>query len=82
MLAEGDIGKGIIIHQLQHGIMIQAGPEPDIGDVNKPDTLQYYYHVGKILKSLRIPEKWLGVYDGIGGTENTKEWLGYFDESK
>jgi hypothetical protein len=68
----------IIIHDLPHGLMIQAGAEPKMGDVNRNENLQLYQEVGRALAALRIPDEVLRSYDGIGGTENTKNWLDRF----
>ncbi|MGH7496385.1 MAG: type VI immunity family protein [bacterium] len=72
------LSKELSFHELQHGIMVQAGPEPQLGDVNRKERLAKYHEVGKVLRSLRIPDEVLRNYNGIGGTENTKEWLNRF----
>jgi hypothetical protein len=66
---------GIIVHDLQHGIMIQAGPEPAFGDVNRNEQLELYHAVGRILRPLMIPERDLDLRDRIGGVEFGKQWV-------
>jgi hypothetical protein len=73
------LGDDIIVHELPHGLMIQAGPEPGFGDVNRREELPLYRKVGQVLKPLRIPLDVLGSYDEIGGGQNTRNWLARFD---
>lgn len=86
-LTAGEWGAGIVIHPLPQGICIQAGPEPDIGDVNTNEEviMPYYHHVGKILKPVTILQNEYG-YDVndlrisvVGSREDTAEWLTRFD---
>jgi hypothetical protein len=77
---EKALGNDIPVHPLPHGVMLQAGPEPSFGDVNRKEALPHYHQVGRVLKPLRIPSDVLGNWDGIGGTENTREWLARFDD--
>ena len=74
------LGSDIVVHQLPHGLMIQAGPRPGFGDVNRREQLPHYHKVGALLKGLRISEAVLGPYDEIGGSENTRRWLARFDK--
>jgi hypothetical protein len=74
------LGKDIVVHELPHGLMIQAGPRPGFGDVNAREELPHYRKVGQVLKPLRIPLDVLGPYDEIGGGENTRNWLARFDK--
>jgi hypothetical protein len=73
------LGEGVTMHELPHGVVIQAGAEPDFGDVNRQQTLPLYRQVGALLKDVRFPSTILREYNGIGGTENTEEWLARFD---
>jgi TseV toxin immunity protein TsiV len=74
------LGKDIVVHELPHGLMIQAGPSPGFGDVNRREELPYYRKVGQVLRPLRIPLDVLGPYDEIAGSENTRNWLARFDK--
>lgn len=73
------LGSDVTVIELPHGLMIQTGPAPSSGDVNRQDLLPLQHHVGRVLRNLRFPESSLRGYDGIGGTENTLEWLRRFD---
>jgi len=70
--------KEIVMHELQHGVCIQAGPKPELGDVNSGEELPLYHEVGKALQPLRIPDEILREYNYIGGTANTRAWLDRF----
>jgi hypothetical protein len=74
------LGKDIVVHELPHGLMIQAGPGPRFGDVNRREELPFYRKVGQVVKPLRIPLDVLGRYDEIGGNQNTRNWLARFDK--
>ncbi|WP_437570567.1 type VI immunity family protein [Sorangium sp. So ce542] len=73
------LGSEVAVVELAHGLLIQAGPAPSAGDVNRQDNVPLQHHVGRVLRDLRFPESSLRGYDGIGGTENTLEWLQRFD---
>ena len=52
-----NLGKEITIHTPGNDIMlIQAGPTPEIGDVNRLDTLPNYHKVGEFLEPVRMPD--------------------------
>lgn len=67
--------EGVAVHDLQHGIMIQAGAQPSFGDVNRSERLELYHAVGRILQAVRIPETDLDVGDRIGGVEQSEKWV-------
>ncbi len=69
------VGDGVTVHDLVHGVMVQAGPTPDFGDVNRRVELPYHHEVGRALAELRIPTNELGQDDTIAGTVNTRDWL-------
>jgi hypothetical protein len=66
---------GVAVHELQHGIMIQAGAEPSFGDVNRGERLTLYHELGRVLRPLMIKESDLDVGDRIGGAERSRKWL-------
>ena len=72
--------EGIIIHDLPHGVIVQAGPEPGFGDVNHNDMLPYYHAAGRLLKELRASSDEYQRWDGVGGGSNTDAWLSRFDQ--
>ncbi|OLP45041.1 type VI immunity family protein [Rhizobium oryziradicis] len=49
---QGAVGEECPIHDYDGGIIIQAGPYPEIGDSNKGITPQHYITVGKLLEPL------------------------------
>jgi len=67
--------EGVTVHDLQHGIMIQAGSQPEFGDVNRNERLELYHQIGKVLRPLMIPEADLDVGDRIGGVELSEKWV-------
>jgi hypothetical protein len=70
------LGEAITVHDLPHGVMVQAGPEPRFGDVNRQEDLSHYHQVGRALRELAIPERDLGRDNSIGDDEeNTRDWL-------
>lgn len=72
------LGSGNPIHDLPHGLMIQAGPEPGFGDVEQGETLPHYHQVGRAVRPLRLAPEVL--QNDIGGKENTCRWLARFDD--
>ncbi len=76
------LGPDNPIHELDHGVMVQAGPAPGLGEVNRGDLLPHYHRVGQALAGLRIPSDAMGRSDDIGGDEeHTQAWLARFDEA-
>jgi hypothetical protein len=71
---------GVVVHELQHGVMIQAGPRPAFGDVNRRERLDLYYEIGRVLKPLMIPRRELDIGDVIGGAEQSEKWVYRFFE--
>lgn len=67
----------IVVHPLGDGVCIQAGPLPQIGDVNRGDTLPLYHEVGRYLKDLRSTDPPWGL-DGL--PDDTEEWYARFDD--
>jgi Protein of unknown function (DUF3396) len=68
----------IRVQQLDHGIVIIAGKQPGLGDVNRREALDAYHTVGRFLapfRSHRHPP-FLG---GPEDEERTAEWLSHFD---
>ncbi|MDP8033031.1 DUF3396 domain-containing protein [Pasteurella atlantica] len=61
---DGSIIKDVILHKLPHGICVQAGAEPIIGDISNLDykALSPYRHIGSALKPVTILQNEYG-YD-------------------
>jgi len=71
------VSPDIVVHPLGEGVCIQAGPLPQIGDVNRGDDLPIYHQVGRYLKDLRSTDPpWQ--LDGL--LDDTEEWYARFDD--
>lgn len=70
----------VVVRELPHGALVQAGPAPELGDTNRRSTAPAYRSVGKVLAPLRDDEHppYLTV-DGADDEEATLEWLARFD---
>jgi hypothetical protein len=73
------LGTEIILHAYEGGLVIQAGPHPQFGDVNRAEPMPHYERVAAVLKPIRITElsplaHWYGM-----DRERTAEWLRRFD---
>jgi hypothetical protein len=75
------VGKEVTLHPLPHGLLIQAGPQPELGDVNRREALLLYRRVGRLVAPLRseIHPPFLKV-DGVVSEGDTDEWLARFDD--
>jgi len=71
----------VIIHEAYRGgALIQAGPYPEIGDVNRREILPLYHRVGKVLAPIRSKEHPPSFGpEGFGDEEATEKWLSRFD---
>jgi len=73
---------GVEVLDLPSGLMIQAGPAPEIGDTNAQQDCPYYHQVGRVLAPIR-DKKFPGLFGPPGSTmsdaETTREWLSRFD---
>lgn len=76
-------GDAISMRQLETGVLIQAGPSPAIGDVNRRETLPLYHEVGRVLASARAKEHPGFLYppdELIADDAKTNKWLAEFDD--
>lgn len=65
---------------VQDGLMIQAGPQPEIGDVNRHAALPFYHKVGHALRTLRAKDHFPFVpSESSDANTATQEWLARFD---
>ncbi len=70
---------GVIVHPLKHGLAIQAGPAPLLGDVNEQESLAPYYRAGEILAPVKTIEE---IQSKIGGGRaEATEWAHRFFQS-
>ena len=63
---------------LTNGVVIQAGPRPETGDVNRRQTLPLYHNVGKAVAKLRVNEH-LPFIPDPKDEQATEKWLARFD---
>jgi hypothetical protein len=71
----------VVIHDLKSGVLIQAGPAPAIGDVNRRQALPAYRQVGRVLAPIRAEEQ-ASIFGpaGVGDEDVTGKWLRRFDK--
>lgn len=72
----------IIRHPWPSGVVLQAGPVPQLGDTNRGLVLDAYRHVGQATAPLRFSEYKLGVLTvehPIDSFEESQKWLARFD---
>lgn len=70
------LGDDITVHPLDGGVCIQAGPRPQLGDVNRGDDLPLYRRVGAYLKDVRTTDPPRSL-DGLD--DDTEDWFARFD---
>ncbi|MGH9350079.1 MAG: type VI immunity family protein [Vicinamibacterales bacterium] len=72
--------KDVVVHEQKHGVAIQAGPAPELGDVNRRKTLPVYHQVGRVLAPIRAKDH-PPIFgpEGIQDKEVTEKWLSRFD---
>jgi hypothetical protein len=72
----------ITVHPLPSGVLIQAGPHPRLGDVNRTEDLGPYRAVGRVLAPLRSPAHPRYLFtDALENEDDgwTQQWLARFD---
>ncbi len=73
-----DLGSDVKIYSLPHGIAVQAGEVPRLGDVNVLEDMSAYRRVDRALKAIRARD----MYPPTEMTEeDAAEWLARFDEA-
>jgi hypothetical protein len=73
-------GDGVFVHPLKHGVAIQAGPTPLLGDVNEQESIEPYYRVGEMLAPVKTIEE---IHSRIGGGRaQATEWAHRFFHRK
>ena len=72
-------GSGVRVNRLAHGLLLQAGAEPALGDSNAGDMPAAYCYTGHLLRHVRLP-----VLKGEGRgfpDELAQRWLTAFDDA-
>jgi hypothetical protein len=73
------LGEGIEMRPFRTGMVIQAGPRPLLGDVNRNEPMPAYQAVARALKPIRIASV-LSISDDFGFDEDRSDkWLARFD---
>jgi len=71
------------IMEYDGGVLIQAGPMPQLGDANRRQVPRFYRELSQLVRPLRMefPEGHSFIHPGGGrsGAEATNEWLARFD---
>lgn len=81
----GDLDEGFKFYEYDGGVLIQAGPVPQLGDVNQRHMPRYYQQLARKLKPIRMifpkghsliksPNR-----QEKSNTEASNEWLARFD---
>jgi hypothetical protein len=65
------------------GVAIRAGEKPELGDVNRDQTLPNYGAVGEALAEVRVPDEWVENLALVGmNAEQVVEWFNRFFEHR
>lgn len=76
------LGPDCPVHRYDGGIVIQAGPQPEIGDVNYGVVPAHYRTVARLLKPLRFESYPFGLLtppDPLDPVQETLRWIRRFD---
>jgi Protein of unknown function (DUF3396) len=78
------VGKSCLTHAYSGGIIIQAGPRPEIGDINRGLIPEHYKTVAKLLAPLRFEDfnprlPYLSVPKPLDSLDETLKWIRRFD---
>lgn len=83
---EKELGDDCRIHAWSSGLMIQAGAEPQVGDINRGDIPQAYRKVARVTKPVRFdafePDSTITVINPpppLNSYEATRKWFNRFD---
>jgi Protein of unknown function (DUF3396) len=76
------LGSNCPVHTYNGGVVLQAGPEPEIGDVNRGVALADYRAVARAVKPIRFEQYSLGLLyppEPMDRIEETLKWIRRFD---
>ncbi len=75
------LADAIIVHEVRNGWLFQAGPEPTLAEVGRPDELGPYREVARALKPIRDrPDESSAGMEGKFSLHEEKLWLARFDK--
>ena len=70
------------MHKYDGGVLVQAGPYPQIGDNNRGLVLDDYRRVARALKPIRFEDYRVGLLDveePLDSLDETLKWIRRFD---
>jgi hypothetical protein len=70
------LGRDIVVHELPHGVAIQAGAAPRLGDVNEEEDMSPYVKVNRLLAPIRAEEMHPPT---AMSNDDARAWLRRFD---
>ncbi|QND51898.1 DUF3396 domain-containing protein [Phyllobacterium sp. 628] len=76
------MGETCPIHEYSGGIIIQAGDQAQIGDVNRGLVIDDYRRVASAVKPIRFEDYKIGLFpvpEPLDALEETMEWISRFD---
>lgn len=77
---KNELGSDFMFHSYSGGQVIQAGPHPQFGDVNRAERLPFYKKLSSVLKPIRVQDYPSGFAGGRQFTkEQAQQWLARFD---
>jgi hypothetical protein len=81
LLAQLD--ENFVIMEYEGGVLIQAGPAPEPGDVNRQQIPRYYRELSRLVRPLRMKypkgHSLIKPPNPAENTEATNQWLARFD---
>ena len=80
---EEKLGSGLRLHSYRGGALIQAGPKPQMGDVNRQRIPELYKKLAQVLKPIRIKEYPVSFHhagENRFNKEISNQWLRRFDD--
>ncbi|MCP3876086.1 MAG: DUF3396 domain-containing protein, partial [Desulfobacteraceae bacterium] len=75
------LGEEFPFFDYKGGTLIQAGPYPEIGDINRKNIPIHYKKLAKVLKPIRVNynDSYLQAPDPNDNKAVTKKWFNRFD---
>ena len=81
LLAQLD--ENFVIMEYEGGVLIQAGPAPELGDVNRQQIPRFYRQLSRLVRPLRMTfpkgDSFIRPPNPDENTEATNRWLARFD---
>jgi hypothetical protein len=76
------LGDGYVVAPYNDGLMIQSGPEPEIGDTNQQLWPRYYPKLARLLEPIRVKDVGSFHYYGVNRftRATSAQWLARFDK--